>query len=91
VDKFLWPGLYVGEKFLLTMSFALAVPLATLACVCLLATLLLGRCPGLPSLCPRFPSRRVPQVSSNLPLSGKLGTHETVRARFRPWLSGESP
>ena len=27
VDKWFWPGLYVGEKLLLTVSFALALPL----------------------------------------------------------------
>jgi hypothetical protein len=33
VDKFLWPGLYVGEKFVLTMSLALTAPLIAISAV----------------------------------------------------------
>ncbi|EKX46200.1 hypothetical protein GUITHDRAFT_138327 [Guillardia theta CCMP2712] len=31
VDKFFWPGLYVTEKFVLTISFAASIPLVALA------------------------------------------------------------
>jgi hypothetical protein len=43
VDKVVWPGLYVGEKLMLTVSLALALPLTLLLAIVFLLFSVLGR------------------------------------------------
>jgi len=42
VDKVVWPGLYVGEKLMLTVSFALALPLTLLLAIVVVVRSLFG-------------------------------------------------